>query len=88
MTGKIRKNSRRKIDLYLPCSQNLNWPLRPSTLGKNEFKPTKKEEVSRFHICFSLFSGNYVGKTIFEVTKCLLEKKKKNPKPGKILAFS
>ena len=57
------------------------------TLGENQLKPTKKEEVSRFHICFSVFSGNYFGKIIFEVTKCLFEKKKKNPKPGEFLAF-
>ena len=57
------------------------------TLGENQFKTTKKEEVSRFHICFSVFSGNYFGKIVFDVTKCLFEKKKKNPKPGKVLAF-
>ena len=47
------------------------------TLGENQFKPTKKEEVSRFHIYLVIFIVNYFGKTIFYVTKRLFEKKRK-----------
>lgn len=56
------------------------------TLRQIDFKPSTKYDGFHFQICITVFKGDYFGNCCFYLTNCPFFKRKKNPRPGDILA--